>query len=106
MKREDYDFAISCYLQSLFYNRSTEHIVKLIEEVIGRINDTFKSCDWTDEGDIFYGMIVIMTGDYGTSPRCGWINEDELLDVLKVLNEELHEYKETLAREIEFKSEV
>lgn len=61
-------------LVSYGYNRSTDDMIELCKELIDRLTDK----DWynkrksTDEGDIIYGYIILLFGDYGTSPRSGW----------------------------------
>lgn len=61
-------------LVSYGYNRSTDDMIELCKEIIVRLTDK----DWynkrvtTDDGDIIYGYIIMLFGDYGTSPRSGW----------------------------------
>lgn len=50
--------------------------------------------DWYDnEGlNFVWGMLVLLFGDYGTSPRTGWLNvSKELIDFLKDMLENLKE---------------
>lgn len=84
---------ISSLLASLSYNRTEEYMVALIEELLGRIKDTFPCHLWSDMADIIYGYIVMMWGDYGTSPRSGWIESEHKASIIKELEEELKEYK-------------
>ena len=49
--------------------------------------------DIDDDVDIFIGAII-RYGDYGTSPRYGWIDEKHETNVLSILNDELEEWKE------------
>lgn len=94
---EELEFFVGSYLTSLYYNRETEYIVKLLEEVIERLKEPHKfSTSWSDGGNILYGTLVLMYGDYGTSPRGGWIDEEIKKDIIKVFEEELKEYKEIL----------
>ena len=92
---------ISAILSSLYYNRDTDYLVELTEEILGRVEDTFPCYKWTDMGNIIFGMIVIRYGDYGVSPRAGWIDEEHKQNIIDELKEELQEYQEILAREIE-----
>lgn len=67
---------IEAIFDSFYYNRSIYHILDLCEEIIARVNDN-SVVEWTDDGDIIYGILVLLYGDYGTSPRSGWITKDK-----------------------------
>lgn len=56
-------------------------MIELCEEVKDRIHG-WHSRYRTDDGDIIYGFIVLLYGEYGTSPRSGW-----LLDKIEEINE-------------------
>lgn len=84
---------IGSLLASLSYNRTEEYMVTIIEELLGRVKDTFPCYEWSDMGDIIYGYIVMMWGEYGTSPRSGWIELVHKTSVIKELEQELKEYK-------------
>lgn len=92
---------IGSLLASLSYNRTEEYMVTLTEELLGRIKHTFPCYEWSDMGDIIYGYIVMIWGDYGTSPRSGWIESEHKGSIIKELEEELKEYK----RVIEYRKE-
>lgn len=89
---------IENYFSSLFYNREVSYIVKLLKEIRGRIDDTFPCHKWTDEGDIIYGWLVMMFGDYGVSPRAGWINSENIKPLLNEIDDEIEYYNEILER--------
>lgn len=73
-------------LVSIWYQASAEELHGLIQEVIDRIDS---DADWTDLGNIIYGTLICTYGDYGTSPRSGWFeNEDAKKDALAILKEE------------------
>lgn len=69
---------------SFYYNRSTHHILNLCEEIKARLNNSEVDC--TDDGDIIYGFLVSLYGNYGTSPRSGWIKENKE-DIIYCINE-------------------
>lgn len=97
---EELEFFVDSYTTSLYYNRDTEDVVKLLEEVIERLKEPYKySTVWTDDGNILYGTLVLMYGDYGVSPRAGWIDKEIMKDIIKIFEEILKEYKEILSRE-------
>lgn len=62
-------------LWSYFYNREDSDMEKLCYEVMRRIDDM--PAENTDDGDIIYGWLISMYGDYGTSPRSGWFTNEE-----------------------------
>ena len=44
--------------------------------------------------DVFYGTLVSLYGDYGTSPRHGWINDEKVeKSIAKALEVEIEYYK-------------
>lgn len=92
---------IGSLLASLSYNRTEEYMVTIIEELLGRIKDTFPCYEWSDMGNIIYGYIIMLWGDYGTSPRSGWIELEHRASIIKELEEELKEYK----RVVEYRKE-
>lgn len=94
----EYTF-ISTFLTSLGYNRTEEYMVEIIEEVIARVHNPWGEEQWTDEGNILYGMLVLCYGDYGTSPRGGWIDTNKQ-QIINELEEELKHWKEVVELEI------
>lgn len=83
---------VRAIIASFDYNRSCEDMIKLCEEVKKRILN--EEVDWTDDGNIFYGMLVILYGDYGTSPRGGWL-ESDAEEIIASINEEIEMLKES-----------
>lgn len=86
---------IEAIFNSFAYNRDFRDMIELCEEVRDRVN-RFHSSYYTDDGNIIYGFIVLLYGEYGTSPRSGWLldNTDEitgiidnLIDGYKILEE-------------------
>ena len=87
---------IESLIASYFYNRDREQIVNMIQGTINRILDMpYGSVNaGDDDTDILMGAITCQFGDYGTSPRFGWIYEQHKENVLEILNE-LLEYNIT-----------
>ena len=86
-------------LSSYFYNRDTEYMAYLCIGIkermtqkpilnIKRIKD-FRYI--SDDVDNIYGSLVCLFGDYGTSPRYGWI-EIDTAPLIKVLDERYERY--------------
>ena len=87
----DHEVIIKKLLTSYNYNYVT--VVWLIEELITRVKHEDFTVDWTDEGDIIYGFLVLLYGDYGVSPRAGWVYDEMKQPILNVLQEELDYYE-------------
>lgn len=83
-------------LTALEYNRSSRDITNLFRELKTRMKGIFTQ--WTDDGNIVYGTLVVMFGDYGTSPRSGWFGSNRLKEELV---KELERYEEEWVRERE-----
>lgn len=85
---------IEAIFNSFAYNREFSDMVKLCEEVRDRVNG-FNS-NHTDDGNVIYGFFVLLYGEYGTSPRSGWLLDktdeitgiiDNLINGYKILEE-------------------
>ena len=77
---------VRAIIASFDYNRSREDMIKLCEEVKKRIRKYI--VEWTDDGNILYGILVLLYGDYGTSPRSGWL-ESDTEEIIASINEEI-----------------
>lgn len=92
----DYWIPTQCIIQAIFdsfsYNRADYHMFLLCEEIRERI-DNNSEVIWTDDGDIIYGILVLLYGDYGTSPRSGWIQDLYIENVKLCVNDIIEEYK-------------
>ena len=77
---------VKSIIDSFYYNRNDEDVIMLCEEVKDRICAYNANC--TDDGDIFYGMLVLLYGEYGTSPRTGWMESDDK-EIIEIINEEI-----------------
>jgi len=96
--KSDYEW-IESLIWSYFYNRDRQDIINMIQGVINRILDKpYNEVNaGDDDTDILMGAIVHMYGDYGTSPRFGWIDAEHKQHVIDILNELLEFHKEQLA---------
>ena len=83
---------VRAIISSFYYNRSREDMINLCEEVKKRIRKY--NVEWTDDGNIFYGILVLLYGDYGTSPRGGWL-ESEAEEIIASINEKIEILKES-----------
>ena len=73
---------------SYSYNIDDHAMELLYRELIKRFNS--ENCPWTDEGDIVFGTMVILFGEYGTSPRSGWFYDKTIVkDCVRWLEDEL-----------------
>ena len=91
---DDKDFIIGSILSSLGYNRTPEDVIGVIKELISRVEG--KEALWSDDGNIIYGTLVMLWGNYGVSPRAGWIDKDVKGEVLLTLRKELEDYQRSL----------
>lgn len=76
---------------SYAYNRTYSYMVELCKEVNKRVCKY--RCVPSDDGNIIYGILVIMFGDYGTSPRSGWFDFEIAECISKCINDLSEEYK-------------
>ena len=97
---DDYEW-IESLVSSYFYNRERMSIICMIQGVINRILDKSYSelNAGDDDTDILMGAIVIQYGEYGTSPRFGWIYDEYKEGVLETLGELLEYHEEQLEHE-------
>lgn len=76
---------------SYSYNRGYKYMIELCDEVNKRV------CNYryvpSDDGNIIYGFIILMYGEYGTSPRSGWLSFELQKEISKCINELSEEYK-------------
>ena len=94
---------VRAIFSSYAYNRNWSYMVELCREVLERTRGIFTSSNCTYDGDIIYGFLVLMYGDYGTSPRTGWI-ENYLDEITECINELIEIYKRAAEEEEEDES--
>ena len=78
-------------LTSYAYNRSFQYMVELCEEIRERVLGSYSH---TDDGNIIYGFLILMYGEYGTSPRSGWLDNESMGPILKCLDKLIEKYKQ------------
>lgn len=44
----------------------------------------------------FWSVLVLMFGDYGTAPRCGWIEKEHVDEAIEFIDDILNAYKRQL----------
>lgn len=84
---------IRSIVTSYDYNRSDAHLLRVIKNVMSRFEDKGTLAyefikDVREDADIFTGILVYLYGDYGTSPRYGWLDSDKKDAVMKALKDE------------------
>ena len=86
---------VKAIFNSYAYNREFSYMIELCREVLERVRGV-KSSSWTYDGNIIYGFLVLMYGDYGTSPRSGWIEsyKNEMISCIEYLIEEYKRMEE------------
>ena len=85
---------------ALYYNRETDDLIETLVEVKRRILREECTLPWTDDGNIIFGTLILLYGNYGTSPGGGWFEDKKAkAEILEELDKEIQEYKEALERE-------
>lgn len=98
---------VRAIVSSLWYNFETKDIILILETMwarlrrIGYSKEVLQDAELNDVVDLFYGMLVCLCGDYGTSPRFGWINDEEKDNIETALIEEINELKTMIESEPE-----
>lgn len=79
---------IRAILTSFRYNYQEDYLIDVCEDVKNRLlKGPYRTP--TEEGHIIMGLLVLLYGDYGTSPRYGWM-ENKL--IIPTLIEEIDEF--------------
>lgn len=89
---------LDALITSYYYNRDIKDLIQVLEEVQKRLKKY--STAWTDDGNLIYGTLILLYGDYGTSPRAGWFEDTEAeAEILESIKQQIEEYKELLKYE-------
>ena len=86
---------IRAILSSYGYNRADEYMINVCKEVKSRLRKTDTWTDRTDDGNIIYGTLVCLYGEYGTSPRSGWFDGESkkiVEEIIKEIDTAIEEY--------------
>lgn len=70
---------------AFWYNRNDNEIRSLCEEIKNRVAKC--PCEHTDDGDLLYSIIIMMVGEYGTSPRSGWLLNIKPERLIKIITD-------------------
>ena len=81
-------------LYAFWYNRDEKHMLALAQEIKNRIDGKFGG--WTEDGNIVFGTLVCLYGDYGTSPRSGWIESKAVKEACYITLDDFIEEVNTL----------
>ena len=81
--------AITNIFMAYWYNG--DDVINVINEVRNRIygND----CEYTFMGDLIYSFIILCYGEYGTSPRSGWLIKNYEEEILNILTDIRYQYE-------------
>ena len=94
-KKEEY--AVEMWVCLIWYNGGMNWITDIIESLNNAGNgsaDFPKSWEWEENGGcLFWEWLVLMFGDYGTSPRMGWIIPENVKPLKDFLQRHLNEMK-------------
>lgn len=65
-------------LGSLSYIRDEKQLFNLYDELVKRFKNY--NVEFSDDGNIVFGTMVMIFGDHGTSPRTGWFYDKDIPD--------------------------
>lgn len=65
---------IRALITSFGYNRDERYLINTLKMVITSIQGDHTHSN--DDSNIIFGTLVLMFGDYGTSPRTGWFPDE------------------------------
>ena len=96
----DHNDLIYGITNSLWYNLECEDLTAIYKAIISRLKhgsyeqNVLQDPDLNFVVDIMMGIIDSIYGDYGTSPRFGWIEDENVKnDIITDLEEEIEELK-------------
>lgn len=90
---------IEALFSSYYYNRSVYHMIDLCAEIEERLHGNCKA-ECTDDGDVIYGFLVCLYGDYGTSPRNGWIFAEYKKHIMSCINYIMIDYNKEVKENV------
>lgn len=81
----------------LWYNYDNTYMCKTIKQIIRLIN--YERIEENEEAAFIYQELVLMFGDYGVSPRRGWIDEKYKNQILAAIDKYCHDMRIDLENE-------
>lgn len=93
--------AIYTYITMLEYNRGYEHTLHVVEVALERVKTGNHTMHLEDDDLDFYAFLVLLCGDYGTSPRFGWFDDEEKRCISEYLDAQRLEISRFLEEEKE-----
>lgn len=95
---KDQEQILEAILVSYEYNYNDKYLIDVYEDVINRLeNGSYRKP--TEEGHIINGILTLLYGDYGTSPRYGWFDKDKSAvkaDCIRILKEHIYELNDRI----------
>lgn len=104
MKKEDNERLHDAVLMLMYYNGLWCDLLE-IKNALKNTQDktyghvSFPKClgdDCDHIANTFWAILVLMYGDYGTSPRFGWIEKEGVNDAIEFIDAILNDYKRNL----------
>ena len=81
----------------VWYNGIGDILLKLKEDIINSEGETYSKLKddlkykhdefSNNQFEIFWMMLVLMYGDYGTSPRSGWLNMENKNEIISFIDQ-------------------
>ena len=77
----------------VWYNGIGDILLKLKEDIINSEGETYSKLKYkydefsNNQFEIFWMMLVLMYGDYGTSPRSGWLNMENKNEIISFIDQ-------------------
>ena len=104
MDHHDLIFGIS---NALWYNMEAEANIVIYKAIIARIKHSGYSYEVLEDEDlnfvvdIMIGILISIYGDYGTSPRFGWFEDEQVKnEIIADLEEGIEECKRRISNEL------
>lgn len=92
---------LEALLDSYWYNYEKEYLIDACEDVKNRLRQGNYRIP-NEAAHIINGFLTCLYGDYGTSPRYGWIeNKDYIPQFIEVLDEFIKECKDVIEEDSE-----
>ena len=81
----------------VWYNGHYEELFKIKEEIKKEKDITYSYCTTDNQFQVIYMILVVLFGDYGTSPRGGWLymeNKEKILNFIDLITKTAREADE------------